>query len=103
MPPFDAAMAKRHKKGLSAKQVRQWVAVASSTSSACVDRGGSADTCEARAIRAANGVTGTPTAQSPQPFQEIVAHISAATTPGGNGSMGGSISLPASCRLSKPC
>ena len=73
-------MAKRHKKRLSAKQVRLSVAAASSTrSAACVDRGGSADTCEARAIRAANGVTGMPP-QSPQPLHSIVAHISAATT-----------------------
>ena len=80
MPPFDAAMAKRHKKNMSAKQVRQWCAVATSTYAACVDRGGSSEACEARAIRAANGVTGEPAAQSPQPFATIVAHIAAATT-----------------------
>ena len=33
-----------------------------------------------RAIRAANGVTGTPAAHSPQPFQEIVVHISRTAT-----------------------
>ena len=81
MPPFDAAMAKRHKKEHECQsRCANGCAVATTTYAACVDRGGSADTCEARAIRAANGVTGTPAAQSPQPFQEIVAHISAATT-----------------------
>lgn len=60
MPPFDAAMARRHKKGLSPKQVRQWCHVAQSAYDACRTRGGSASRCEASAIRQANGVTGTP-------------------------------------------
>jgi len=60
MPPFDAAMARKHKKNLSDKQVRQWVAVAQSMYDRCMADGGSAGPCEARAIRAANGVTGTP-------------------------------------------
>jgi len=60
MPPFDAAMAKRHKLGLSPKQVRQWVAVAQSMYDRCMADGGSAGPCEATAIRGANGVTGEP-------------------------------------------
>jgi len=60
MPPFDAAMANRHKKGLSPKQVRQWVAVAQSMYDRCMADGGEMGACEARAIRAANGVTGEP-------------------------------------------
>lgn len=60
MPPFTTKDANRHKKGLSAKQARQWSHVANSMYDACVKEGGSAKTCEARAIRGANGVTGTP-------------------------------------------
>lgn len=60
MPPFTRDMAKRHKKGLSPKQQRQWVHVAQSAYSACIKRGGSASACEAAAIRQANGVTGEP-------------------------------------------
>src|SRR5215831_627167 len=60
MPPFDAAMARRHKKDLSPKQVRQWVAVAQSMYDRCMADGGSTGPCEATAIRGANGVTGEP-------------------------------------------
>ena len=60
MPPFTPEMARKHKHGLSDKQIRQWCQVAQSTFDACRDRGGTADTCEAQAIRVANGVTGAP-------------------------------------------
>src|SRR5215831_12238389 len=60
MPPFDTTMAHKHKKGLSDKQARQWAAVARSVYAKCTKDGGSAKTCEVRAIRAGNGVTGEP-------------------------------------------
>jgi hypothetical protein len=60
MPPFTREMAKRHKKGLSAKQQRQWVQVARSAYDSCKKKGGSDSDCEASAIIQANGVTGTP-------------------------------------------
>lgn len=60
MPPFTTRDARRHKKGLSARQARQWSHVANSMYNRCISSGVAAATCEARAIRGANGVTGTP-------------------------------------------
>lgn len=66
--PWTPADAKRHKKGLSPKQARQWAAVANSVQKACLADGGSAAECDAKAIRQANGVVGPPArhAQIPQ-------------------------------------
>lgn len=58
--PWTPSDAKRHKKGLSSKQARQWSAVANSVLQSCLSHGGSRTSCEARAVRAANSVTGTP-------------------------------------------
>jgi len=52
--PWDASDAKRHKKGLSAKQSHQWAVVANKALKSCVDDGGSQESCEGRAIRIAN-------------------------------------------------
>jgi len=46
------------KKGLSAKQKRQWVAIANSVLEKCKADGGSEETCAASAIRQANGSVG---------------------------------------------
>src|SRR5262245_50177156 len=58
--PWTPRDADRHKKGLSAKQKRQWSHVANSVRQRCIARGGSPASCDARAVRAANSVTGTP-------------------------------------------
>src|SRR5262245_20527760 len=52
--PWKVSDVDRHKKGLSAKQKRQWVAAANNSLSTCLSDGGSQDTCEGRAIRIAN-------------------------------------------------
>lgn len=78
MPPFTPAMAKRHKKNMSATQVRQWCAVAQSAYDKCMKEGGKGPTCEASAIRQANGVTGTPklaTKQAEPVLQLIAARL----------------------------
>jgi len=56
--PWTVADVEEHKKGLSAKQKRKWVAVANSVLKRCMDEGGSEETCAASAIRQANGVAG---------------------------------------------
>jgi hypothetical protein len=58
--PWTPADARRHKRGLSAKQARQWAHVANSMLKSCMDRGGSQSRCEGRAVRAANAAVGTP-------------------------------------------
>lgn len=50
--PWTAADASKHKKGLSAKQARQWAHVANSALARCQDAG--QDDCDGRAIRQAN-------------------------------------------------
>lgn len=56
--PWTPADAKKHKKGLSPKQARQWSHVANSALAACLARGGSQSSCEGSAIRQANSVVG---------------------------------------------
>ncbi|HEX6827161.1 MAG TPA: hypothetical protein VF077_12660 [Nitrospiraceae bacterium] len=58
--PYTARDADRHKKGLSAKQKRQWAAVANSVLAACIKDGGTDASCAGKAIQQANGVVGTP-------------------------------------------
>jgi hypothetical protein len=60
MPPFTPAMAKKHKKGLSAKQARQWSHVATAAYAKCIKAGSSAAHCESSAIRQASGAVGAP-------------------------------------------
>jgi len=59
--PWKTSDVDRHKTGLDAKGKRQWVAVANSALARCLADGGSAETCEPRAIRQANGVAGKAT------------------------------------------
>jgi hypothetical protein len=56
--PWTASDADQHKKGLSAKERRQWAAVANSVLSKCMADGGKEPECAAKAIRQANGVAG---------------------------------------------
>ena len=58
--PWTPADAKRHKKGLSPRQARQWAAVANSALRTCLARGRSQASCEASAIRQANSAVGPP-------------------------------------------
>lgn len=58
--PWTPADAKRHKKGLSPKQARQWAHIANAALAACLARGGSQSSCEGSAVRQANGAVGTP-------------------------------------------
>lgn len=58
--PWTPADAPRHKRGLSARQRRQWAAVANTILATCLRRGGSQSTCEGRAIRGANSAVGDP-------------------------------------------
>ena len=61
--PWTAQDAERHKKGLSAKQKRQWAKVANSALQTCLSNRGNQQTCEALAIRQANSVIGNNKAQ----------------------------------------
>jgi Putative phage serine protease XkdF len=56
--PWTPKDASRHKKGLSAKEARQWSHIANSQLKTCLDQGGSQEHCEGQAIRAANGSVG---------------------------------------------
>jgi hypothetical protein len=58
--PWTTSDVDRFKKGLSARQKRQWVEVANSALSSCMKKGGSENSCAASAIRQANGVVGKP-------------------------------------------
>lgn len=52
--PWTTRDVDRHKAGLGPKQKERWVAIANSALSDCLKKGGSAKTCEGRAIRIAN-------------------------------------------------
>jgi hypothetical protein len=52
--PFTSKDAEKHHKGLSAKQKKQWAAVANSVLASCQKKG--SDNCDGVAIRTANGV-----------------------------------------------
>jgi hypothetical protein len=54
--PWTADDAHKHNKGLTAKEARQWAAVANSAYENCMKNGGSDETCAPKAIRMANGV-----------------------------------------------
>lgn len=54
--PFKIADAHRHKKGMSDKEARQWVAVANSVRESCIEKGGDPKECDGKAIKQANGV-----------------------------------------------
>src|SRR5512135_634699 len=56
--PWTVGDVDKHKKGLTAKQKRQWVAVANGVLRKCMADGGTEATCAASAIRQANGVAG---------------------------------------------
>ena len=58
--PWTPADANRHKKGLSARQRRQWSAVANSALQRCLAQGRSQSACESSAIRQANSAVGAP-------------------------------------------
>ena len=67
-------------KRASPTQKRQWAHVANSMLATCLKEGASQAICEGRAVRAANAAVGTPAAQSPHPFHEIVVHFSPTVT-----------------------
>ena len=54
--PFTTQDANKHKKGMTAKQARQWTHVANSALSKCIKGGGSDETCAPKAIQYASGV-----------------------------------------------
>ena len=54
--PWTVTDVDKHKKGLSAKQKNQWVSVANSVREKCMKEGEDEKTCDAKAIRQANGV-----------------------------------------------
>ncbi len=56
--PWTVADVDGFKKGLDATQKKQWVAVANGSLAKCLSSGGKQSTCEASAIKQANGVTG---------------------------------------------
>jgi hypothetical protein len=56
--PYSVEDVDKHKKGLTARQKRQWVAIANSVLRQCMDDGGDEGECAASAIRQANGVVG---------------------------------------------
>jgi len=54
--PFDVSSVDQYNKGLSRSAKRKWVAVANSSLKACLNKGGSDETCAPGAIKTANGV-----------------------------------------------
>lgn len=56
MPPFTTKDANKHKKGMTAKQARQWAHVANSAYNECIKGGGDPKECEGKAIQRASGV-----------------------------------------------
>ena len=54
--PYTVADVDKHKKGLSDKGKKQWVAVANSALASCMEDGGDEGECAVSAIRQANGV-----------------------------------------------
>ena len=54
--PWTTADVEGHKKGLTDKRKRQWVAIANSSRKRCIADGGSEDECDARAIKSANAM-----------------------------------------------
>jgi len=58
--PWEIGDVDSHKAGLTDAEKEQWVAVANSALETCLEDGGDADTCEASAIKQANGVVGEP-------------------------------------------
>lgn len=56
--PWTVADVDRFKSGLTQSQKRQWVRIANSVLRDCLDGGGSQSSCEASAIRQANGTVG---------------------------------------------
>src|SRR3990167_5857833 len=56
--PWSVRDVDKHKKGMTRKQKKQWVAVANSALKSCMDDGGSEEDCAASAIKQANGVAG---------------------------------------------
>lgn len=54
--PWKVSDVDTHKKGLTPKQKRQWVAVANSVMAACLKDGGTDATCAPQAIQQASGV-----------------------------------------------
>ena len=54
--PWTTGDVDKHNKGLSDKDKKQWVAVANSVLSKCVEDGGDEGECAASAIKQANGV-----------------------------------------------
>ena len=56
--PWSVRDVDKHKKGMTRKQKKQWVAVANSALKSCMDDGGSEEDCAASAIKQANSVAG---------------------------------------------
>ena len=54
--PFNVADVDQYNKGLSRKEKRKWSQIANSSLKACINRGGSDETCAPGAIKTANGV-----------------------------------------------
>jgi hypothetical protein len=57
--PWTVKDVDEHKKGLTDKQKKQWIAVANSALKSCMDKGGEESKCAASAIRQANGAVGS--------------------------------------------
>jgi len=55
--PWTIKDVDKHKKGLTDKQKKKWVAVANSSYNKCIAAGGTDETCAPKAIKQANGVT----------------------------------------------
>lgn len=54
--PWTIKDVEKHKKGLSQEQKQKWVRVANEVRSECLKEGGSEESCDAKAIRTANGM-----------------------------------------------
>jgi hypothetical protein len=55
--PWTTKDVEKHKKGLTTKQKKQWVAIANSVHTKCMSDGGGDSTCAVSAIKQANGAT----------------------------------------------
>lgn len=72
--PWTKKDADKHKKGLSDKQKEKWAATANSVLAACLKKGGAKASCEAQAVRIANGTANNNEVYTSQEVEQEVTY-----------------------------